>query len=79
MVTMRNQSTMRTPMLSRRQSLAHSMAALRAILRRVARIHFDHFTTGAFSLALKRKTTGLLEFLIGLELVLVRLHAWRYT
>lgn len=50
MVTMRDKSTIDTPMFSRGERLAHSVTALRAILRRVGRIHFDHLATGAFSL-----------------------------
>jgi hypothetical protein len=50
MVTMRNKSTIDTPMFSRGERLAHSATALRAILRRVGRIHFDYLATGAFSL-----------------------------
>ena len=47
---MRDKSTIDTPMLSRGERLAHSVTALRAILRRVGRIHFDYPATGAFSL-----------------------------
>ena len=50
MVTMSDKSTSNATMLSHCQRLAHSVAALTAILRRVRRIHFDHLATGAFSL-----------------------------
>ncbi len=53
MVTMRNETTIGTPMFSCGKCLAHSISALGAILRRVGRIHFDYLTAGAFSLARK--------------------------
>src|SRR5262249_40955851 len=48
---MRDKSTVDTPVLSRGERLAHSVTALRAILRRVGWIHLDDHTAGAFSLA----------------------------
>src|SRR5262245_41385049 len=48
---MRYISTIDTPMLSRGERLAHSVATLRAVLRRVGWIHLDDHTAGAFSLA----------------------------
>src|SRR5262249_54218047 len=50
-VTMRYISTFVTSVLSLRQSLAHSVATLRAVLRRIGWIHLDYHTAGAFSLA----------------------------
>src|SRR2546428_3116103 len=50
---MRYISTFVTPVLSLIESLAHSVAALRAVLRRVGWIHLDYHTAGAFSLARK--------------------------
>jgi len=50
---MRYESTFVTPMFSHSESLAHSMTALRAILRRVGWIHLNYHTAGAFSLARK--------------------------
>lgn len=41
-------STIYTPMLSRGERFAHSMSALRAILRRVGRIHLDYLTASIF-------------------------------
>jgi len=43
-------------MFPRRKSLAHPMAALGAILRRVGRIHSDHFTASVCSFARKDRT-----------------------
>src|SRR5919198_4620764 len=48
MITMRDKSTIHTHVLSGGESLAHTMAALRAILRRVGRIHFDYLTASFF-------------------------------
>ena len=50
---MRYKSTIVTTVFSRGESLAHSLTALRAILRRVGRIHLDHDTAGLFRLARK--------------------------
>jgi putative transposase len=48
MIAMRDKSTILTPMFSRGESFSHTMTALRAILRRVGRIHFDYLTTSIF-------------------------------
>jgi hypothetical protein len=56
MVTMRYKATTDTAMLPCRKSLSDSMTALRAILRRVGRIHFDYLATGAFSLARQNRS-----------------------
>src|SRR5215475_6805647 len=56
MVTMRNKSTIDTPMFSPGERLALSVTALRAFLRRVGRIHFDYLATGAFSLVLQDRS-----------------------
>src|SRR5262245_28148315 len=48
MIAMRYKSTIHTSVLSRSEGLAHPMAALRAVLRRVGRIHLDYLTTSFF-------------------------------
>jgi putative transposase len=50
---MRYKSTFVTPMFSRGESLAHSVTTLRAILRRVGRIHLDYLTASLFRFALQ--------------------------
>lgn len=51
MVTMRNKTAVDTTVLSGCQRLAHATAALGAILRRIGRIHLDHFTASIRSFA----------------------------
>src|SRR5262245_25722784 len=50
---MRLEPTFVTPVLSHREGFAHSMTTFRAILRRVGRIHLDHYTTSIFRFARK--------------------------
>jgi putative transposase len=50
---MRLESTFLTPVFSHRQCFAHSLTTSRAILRRVARIHLDHYTASFFRFARK--------------------------
>src|SRR5262245_5660777 len=51
MIAMRYKSTIHAYVLSRGERLAHPMAALRAILRRVGRIHLDYLTASFFRFA----------------------------
>ena len=48
---MRNKTAVDTTVLSDRQRLAHATAALGAVLRRVGRVHLDHFTASIRSFA----------------------------
>ena len=50
-ISMRLESTFLTPVFSHRQCFAHSLTTSRAILRRVGRIHLDHYTASFFRFA----------------------------
>src|SRR5262245_42335129 len=53
MISMRLEPTIVTSVLSHREGFAHSLTTFRAILRRVGRIHLDHYTTSLFRFARK--------------------------